>query len=187
MTFNDLSTRAVVLIIDHLEAIADFGRTAPAKSVDKAASALANVAKLYGMPIVVSGIAMGGDPELTPRVSDALGDNVNILVRQTTDSFDDDAIRGAIEGTGRKTVLIAGIVTEIAVQRAALGGKERGFDTRVVFDACNGSSERSEDAAIHRMTQAGVVLTSVPAVIGELTTDFSDPRTQQAFGLLAKL
>ncbi len=68
------------------------------------------------------------------------------------------------------------------MQRAALGGKARGFDTQVVFDACNGVSERSENAAIHRMTQAGVVLTSVPAVVGELAFDRSDPRTPKAFG-----
>jgi nicotinamidase-related amidase len=137
------------------------------------------------MPIVVSGIAMGSAPKLTPALREALGD-VQIHVRQTTDSFDDDVIRGAVEATGRRTVLIAGIVTEIAVQRAALGGKGRGYDTQVIFDACNGASERSEDAAIHRMSHAGIVLSSVSAVVGELAIDFSDARTQQLFGLLSK-
>jgi hypothetical protein len=37
------------------------------------------------------------------------------------------------------------------------------------------------------MRQAGVVLSSVPALVGELAIDFSDPRTQKAFGLLAQL
>jgi hypothetical protein len=37
------------------------------------------------------------------------------------------------------------------------------------------------------MSQAGVVLSSVPAVIGELAIDFSDPRIPKAFGLLAGL
>jgi nicotinamidase-related amidase len=99
-------------------------------------------------------------------------------------SFDDPAIRGAIESTGRRTVLIAGIITEVAVQRAALGGKARGFDAQAILDACNGASQRSEDAAIYRMNQAGVILSSVPAVIGELATDFYDTRTPKLFGLL---
>lgn len=68
-----------------------------------------NVAKLYNIPIVVSGIPTGSTPHLTPAVREALGEDVKIHVRQTTDSFDDDAIRGAIESTGRKIVLIAGI------------------------------------------------------------------------------
>jgi nicotinamidase-related amidase len=84
-------------------------------------------------------------------------------------------------------VLIAGIITEIAVQRAALGGKARGFDTQVIFDACNGASERSEDASMHRMSYGGIALSSVPAVIGELATDFNDSRTGKLFGLFSQL
>lgn len=182
MALNDLSTRAVVLIIDELEDVAPLGKTASAKDVDQAAAALVTATKLFGIPVVVSG--NGTAPKLTPAVRAALGD-VQIHLRQTTDSFDDTAIRGAVEATGRRTVLIAGIVTEIAVQRAALGGRQRGYDTQVVLDACNGASARSEDAAIHRMNHAGVVLSSVPAVIGELAIDFSDARTQQLFAVLS--
>jgi nicotinamidase-related amidase len=186
MALDDLSTRAVVLVIDHLDAVAPMGRTAPAKQVDLAAAALVNAAKLFDIPIVASGISMRGVPKLTPAVREALR-GVQLHVRQTTDSFDDAAIRDAIESSGRRSVLIAGIITEIAVQRAALGGKERGFDTRVVLDACNGASERSEVAAVHRMNHSGVVLSSVPAVIGELATDFADSRTQKLFGLFPEL
>jgi nicotinamidase-related amidase len=187
MSLNDLSARAVVLLIDEIEGIAEMGRTASAKSVDKAAAALANAANIFGIPIVVSGIAFPDPPKLTSALRAAVGKAAQIHVRQTTDSFDDPAIRGAIEATGRKTVLIAGIVTEIAVQRAAFGGKERGYETQVVLDACNGVSERTEEAAIHRMSDAGVVLTSVPAVVGEMAIDFADPRTQKLFGLLQEL
>jgi hypothetical protein len=187
MSLNDLAARAVVLLIDEIEGIAEMGRTAPAKSVDRATAVLANAANLFGIPIVISGIAIAGPPKLTAAVREAVGDQVQIHVRQTTDSFDDEVIRGAMEATGRKTVLIAGIVTEIAVQRAAFGGKARGFDTQVVLDACNGASERTEDAAIHRLSDGGVTLTSTPAIIGELAIDFSDPRTQKAFGLLQQL
>ena len=186
MTPNDLSTRAVVLIIDELETVAPMGRTASAKQVDLAAAALVTAAKLFNIPIVISGVVFGSEPKLTEALREALGD-VQIHVRQTTDSFDDAAIREAIESTGRRTVLIAGIITEIAVQRAALGGKERGFDTRIVLDACNGASERSENAAVHRMNHAGVVLSSVPAIIGELAIDFADPRTPNLFGLFSQL
>jgi nicotinamidase-related amidase len=185
MASNPLATRAVLLIVDHLVDVAPMGHTAPAQAVDETVAALADLAKLYDIPIVFSG--MGTAPQPTPALRKALGDDVKIHVRQTTDSFDDNAIRGAIESTGRKTVLIAGIITEIAAQRAALGGKQRGFDTHVVFDACNGSSKRSEDAAMHCMAQAGVVLSSLPAVIGELAVDFSDPRTGKTFAPLSQL
>jgi nicotinamidase-related amidase len=124
---------------------------------------------------------------LTSALQDALGKDVKIHVRSTTDSFDNEEIRQTIESLNRSTVLIAGIVTEVAVQRPALSGKERGLDTRVVLDACNGASERSEHAALTRMAHAGVVLTSVPSILGELAVDLGDPRAQKAIGLLMDL
>ncbi len=187
MSLNDLSTRAVLLLVDHQEGIAEMGRTAPAKSVDKAVAALASVSKLFGIPIVFSGIAMNGPPKLTHALRGVAGDDATIHVRQTTNSFDDAAIRSAIDSTGRSTILIAGIITEIAAQRAALGAKERGYEAQLVLDASNGASERSEKASVHRMVQTGVTVTSVPAIIGELAVDFSDPRALEAVGLLQHL
>lgn len=72
MAFNELCKRAVLLIVDHLEGVAPLGHTTLAKSIDEAAAALVNVAKLYDIPIVVSGISMGTAPQLTPAVSEAL-------------------------------------------------------------------------------------------------------------------
>jgi nicotinamidase-related amidase len=187
MSLNDLASRAAVLLVDHQEGIAQHASTAKEKTVDRTAAALVKAAQLYNMPIIVSGIAMGAPPKLTRALGEALGTDVHIYVRSTTDSFDNAEIRSAIEATGRTTVLIAGIVTEIAVMRPALSGKERGLDTRVVFDACNGASERSELASIERMQHSGVVLTSVPAILGELAVDFSDPRAQKAIGLMMEL
>jgi hypothetical protein len=123
MSLNDLAARAVVLLIDEIEGIAEMGRTAPAKSVDRATAVLANAANLFGIPIVISGIAIAGPPKLTAAVREAVGDQAQIYVRQTTDSFDDEVIRGAMEATGRKTVLIAGIVTEIACSAPHLAAK----------------------------------------------------------------
>jgi nicotinamidase-related amidase len=185
MASNQLSTSAVLLIVDQLVDVAPLGHTMPAPSVDETVAALADLAKLCDIPIVFSGYAMGGTPVPTPALRKALGDGYKIHIRQTTDSFDDDAIRTAVEATGRKTVLIAGIITEIAVQRAALGGRARGFDMHVVFDACNGSSTRIEEAALQRLTEADVMVTSLPAVIGELTVDLADSRTGKAFAPLA--
>jgi hypothetical protein len=37
------------------------------------------------------------------------------------------------------------------------------------------------------MGHGGVVLASVPAVIGELAVDFSDPRVQKLFGIMQSL
>lgn len=181
---SKLAGDGIVLFVDHQHGIAERARTSERKDVDLAAAKLAKLARTYGMPVVVSAIAMSGPPKITSELKDALGDDVAVLVRNGTDSLDEPAIADAIEKTGRKTLLIAGIVTEVAVQRPALSGLTRGFRTQVVLDACNGAGERSENAAVARMTQAGVEMTSVPTIIGELAADFADPRVKQVLPLL---
>jgi hypothetical protein len=47
MGLNALSIRAVLLLIDEIESIAGMGHTASMNSVDKAAAALVNLAKLF--------------------------------------------------------------------------------------------------------------------------------------------
>jgi nicotinamidase-related amidase len=159
-----LADAAAILFVDHQQGFAEGACTADTKSVDDAAAKLAQASQIYGMPIVASVVALRGEPKLTRRLADVLGDSVPLHARNGTNSLDDPAISRPIENTGGKTVLIAGIVTEIAVERAALGAVDKGYRVQVVLDACNGKSERSERAAILRMTQAGIEMTSVPAV-----------------------
>jgi hypothetical protein len=54
---------------------------------------------------VVSAVGLAGKPKLTSAVADALGDDTPVHVRSTTDSFDNDAIRAAVELTSVSTVL----------------------------------------------------------------------------------
>ncbi len=147
--------------------------------------ALATLAKIFELPVIVTVVpGQDGTPgALMPELVDVLGP-VTPLVRFTTDSFDNPAIRAAIEATGRKTLLLSGVATEIAVMRPALRGVRNGYDVQVVLDACGGVSARSEDAALRRLTQAGVTLTSIAALTGELAADFTQPKGQQAIPVM---
>jgi nicotinamidase-related amidase len=180
-----LAETAAVLLVDHQHGIAENAQTADHNTVDKNAAWLAKAAQIFGMPLVVSVVGLRGTPELTHELRAALGDDATLHERSGTDSLDDPTIAGLLKETGRTTLLIAGIVTEIAVQRPALSGARHGYRVQVVLDASNGRSERSEQAALMRMTAAGVELTSIPAILGELARDFGDPRVRELFALMA--
>lgn len=180
-----LAQSAAVLFVDHQHGIAENAQTADHKAVDKNAARLARAAQIFNMPIVVSVVALRGQPELTHELRAALGDGVALHERLGTDSLDDPTIAALLKESGRSTLLIAGIVTEIAVQRPALSAGRHGYRAQIVLDACNGRSDRSEQAALMRMAAAGVELTSIPAIVGELARDFRDPRTGDLLGLMA--
>jgi nicotinamidase-related amidase len=149
---------------------------------------LAKLAKLLEIPAVVSGIRGedGGAAKIIPEIAEGLGE-LPTLHRTTCDSFLNPEIVAAIRATGRKTLLISGVATELAVQLPALTASEQGYKVYVVLDACGGMSERTEQATLLRITQAGATAVSVMTLAGELAGDLREPRAQQAVGILYEM
>ncbi len=178
----------LVLFADLQAGIADLPLTVPYTRLQKGVLALSRLAHLLGMPAIVSAIqGQDGSPaKIMPEIAQGLGE-LPVHYRTTADSFDNQAIKQAIEATGRKTILIAGTATEVAVQLPALSGSDLGYRVFIVIDAVAGISERTEDAALRRIAQAGASTVSVATLSGELAGDFSQPRAQQAIGILFEM
>ena len=178
----------LVLFADLQAGIADLPLTVPYTRLQKGVLALSRLAHLLGMPAIVSAIqGQDGSPaKIMPEIAQGLGE-LPVHYRTTADSFENQAIKQAIEATGRKTILIAGTATEVAVQLPALSGSDLGYRVFIVIDAVAGMSERTEDAALRRLAQAGASTVSVATLSGELAGDFSQPRAQQAIGILFEM
>ena len=175
---------AVVLLVDLQKNLANMELTADSKALRQSISGLVKVAKVYELPIVVSTITFGGD--LLSEVSSELK-GVEPFVRQQTNALEDAPTVAAIEATGRKTLIVAGIVTEVAASMPALAAAKSGFTVALVYDACGGASKRSEHAALERLVQGGVIPLSVPQLIGEFVTDFGSEQGQGAMKILMSL
>ena len=193
MTTNTAVSRidpqdVVILFADLQAGIVELTQTNPLPRLKTAVLALAKLAKLFNMPAIVSGI-QGEDvspAKVLPEIAQALGE-LPTHHRTTCDSLLIPDIGAAINGTGRKSLLIAGVATELAVQLPALTASDRGYRVYVVLDACGGMSERTEQAALLRMTQAGATAVSVMALAGEIAGDFRQPAAQQAIGILYEM
>ena len=179
---------ALILFTDLQAGIADLPLTVPYPRLQRGVLALARLAHLLGLPAIVSAV-MGQDgtpARVMPEIAQGLGE-LPTHYRMTADSFENAAIRAAVDATSRKTVLIAGVATELAVQLPALSGSDLGYRVFVVVDACGGISPRTEDAALRRMAQAGASTVSIATLCGELAGDFSQPTAQQAIGILFEM
>jgi nicotinamidase-related amidase len=179
---------AVILFADLQSGIVELTQTNPLPKLKTAVLALAKLAKLFDIPAIVSGVQGedGSPAKVIPEIAQALGD-LPTHHRTTCDSFLNSEIADAIKSTGRKTVLISGVATELAVQLPALTGSDLGYRVYVVLDACGGMSERTEQAALLRITQAGATAVSVMALAGEIAGDFRDSKAQQAIGILYEM
>ena len=179
---------ALVLFADLQLGIFERAKTIPPDRLQLGVRALAKLAKLFEMPAIVSGIrGEGGEPAIIiPEIAEGLGE---ILThhRTTCDSFLNAEILAAVQATRRKTLLISGVATELAVQLPALTASDMGYEVYVVIDACGGVSERTEQAALQRMTKAGVTMVSVMTLAGEFAGDFREAKAQQAVGILYEM
>lgn len=175
----------LVLFADLQAGIVELAQTMPLDSLKRGVFALARLAKLFEMPAIVSGVAGedGGPATMISQIADGLGD-LPTHQRTTCDSFLNEEIVAAIEATGRKTLLLSGVATELAVQLPALTASDQGYKVYVVLDACGGISERTEQAALLRMTKAGATTVSVMTLAGELAGDLREARAQQAIRIL---
>ncbi len=104
--------------------------------------------------------------------------------RTFTSAFADTPTAAAIAETGRRTLVLSGVASEIVVQRTALDALASGYAVYVAVDACGGVSARTEDAAWRRITQAGGVTTSVTTFAAELAGDFTSELGGQTLGIM---
>jgi nicotinamidase-related amidase len=184
MTYAPLDpTNTAVLFADLQAGIIELTATNEVARLRRAVAALAKLAHIFDIPAVITTGPADGGPRVTPEIAAALG-ALPPHTRNTTDAFLHAPTRDAIAATRRNTLLIAGVATEIIVQHSALSGAAKGFDVQVVIDACGGISPRTEDAALRRLTQGGVVITSIASIAGQLAGDFTQPNGSKALAVL---
>jgi nicotinamidase-related amidase len=187
MTYTPLDPkRAVILFADLQAGIIELAATHDPTRLRRGVSALAKLAHLFDIPAIVTTAPSEGGVRVTPEIAAALGELPQHM-RTTTDAFTHAPTRDAIMKTGRKTLLVAGVATEIIVQHSSLSAAAHGFEVQVVIDACGGLSPRTEDAALRRLTQNGVAIASIASIAGQLAGDFTASLGSQAIGVLYEM
>jgi nicotinamidase-related amidase len=167
---NPRPDNAALLFLDLQVEIVPNSRTLDVATLRRTTGVLAKLAALHGIPAFLSAVPPGG--AFFPEVTGPLGD-AQPRFRQQTSAFADAGLVEALRAAGRHNLLLAGVASEIVVQRTALDALAAGFATFIVVDACGGLGARTEDAAWRRIGAAGGITTSVPTFAAELTGDFA--------------
>jgi nicotinamidase-related amidase len=137
---------------------------------------LAKAAKGFDMPIVLSTVGVGfgfNGPTLASIQAELEG--LEPIDRTSMNAFEDDAFREAVEATGRKRLIVAGLHTEICLTFATVQALKDGYDVLYVTDAVGGRSQVAHRTAIERLAHAGAVPTTALAVVTELFRDWATP------------
>lgn len=177
----------IVLFVDLQAGIVELTQTNPLERLRKSVAALGKLASLFSMPVIVSAVReQNADAVMLSEIRDSIGE-YKVHYRTTCNSFQNDQIADLARTSGRHTILLSGVATELAVQLPAVSASNAGYRVFVVIDACGGMSQRTEQAALDRIGQAGGTSISVMTLAGEIAGDLREARAQQAVRILFEM
>jgi nicotinamidase-related amidase len=136
---------------------------------------LGRIAMAFELPVVLSTVYVKhGMSGTNAELREALP-GVPEIDRTTMNSWEDPDFRAAVERSGRKKLLIAGLWTEVCVAFPTLDALRAGYQVYVVADAIGGVSRVAHESAMQRMIQAGAIPISVLGLACELQRDWGRP------------
>ncbi|CAH0201156.1 MULTISPECIES: isochorismate family cysteine hydrolase YcaC [unclassified Pseudomonas] len=164
---------AAVLLVDHQAGLLSLVRDIDPDKFKNNVLALADIAKFFNLPtILTTSFETGPNGPLVPELKEMFPDAPYIARPGQINAWDNEDFVKAIKATGKKQLIIAGVVTEVCVAFPALAAIEEGFDVFVVTDASGTFNQISRDSAWQRMTVAGAQLMNWFAVACELHRDW---------------
>ena len=109
---------------------------------------------------------------------------IEIIDRSSVNAFDDVRVARAIEATGRKKLIFAGISLEVCAAFPAITAVGKGLDAYVAVDASGTFSETKRQVGLLRMQQAGVILSDYATLMVEILKDNARPEAGKVYGAM---
>lgn len=164
---------AAVLLVDHQAGLLSLVRDIDPDKFKNNVLALADLAKYFELPtILTTSFENGPNGPLMPELTKLFPEAPYIARPGQINAWDNEAFVEAIKATGKKQLIIAGVVTEVCVAFPALSALAEGFEVFVVTDASGTFNALTRDSAWDRMSTAGAQLMTWFGVACELHRDW---------------
>ena len=138
-----------VLLVDHQAGLLSLVRDIDPDKFKNNVLALADLASYFKLPtILTTSFEDGPNGPLVPELKAQFPDAPYIARPGQINAWDNEDFVKAIKATGKKQLIIAGVVTEVCVAFPALAAIEEGFDVFVVTDASGTFNQISRDLSL---------------------------------------
>src|SRR6266404_730323 len=152
------SANAALVLVDHQVGLMTGVRDYSTGELKHNVVALAKAAKVLKVPTVVTTTARDSMWGPTfPELVEALG-GIQIIDRSSVNAWDDPKVAAAIEATGRKKLIFAGISLEVCAAFPAITALGKGYDAYVAVDASGTFSQTKREAGLMRARSTGRLL-----------------------------
>lgn len=135
---------------------------------------LGRIARDFNIPTVLTtvGVELGVNQKTAVELRAVLPD-VKEIDRTTMNSWEDPEFLHAIQATGKKKIIMAGLWTEVCVAFPTLDAINEGYEVYPVVDAIGGVTLEAHEAAMQRMIQAGAKPITTLQLACELQRDWA--------------
>ncbi len=170
----------VVTLIDHqpqmLFGTSNFDRQGIINNV----VALSKATRVFDVPVVLSTVETKSfSGNMWPQLK-AVFPNQTPIERSSMNSWDDKNFVAAIEKSGKKKIVLAGLWTETCVALPTVQAIYDGYEVYVVEDCCGDVSQLAHDNAMKRVVQAGAKPVTSLSVMLEWQRDWANRGTYDA-------
>lgn len=164
---------AAVLLVDHQAGLLSLVRDIDPDKFKNNVLALAEMAKYFELPtILTTSFETGPNGPLVAELKEMLPDAPYIARPGQINAWDNEDFLAAVKATGKRQLIIAGVVTEVCVAFPALSALEEDFEVFVITDASGTFNAMTRDAAWDRMSAAGAQLLTWFGAACELHRDW---------------
>lgn len=181
---------AALLFIDHQVGTINWMHSISHAECKRNTLALAKAARATGMPVVLtSSMEDHAQGPLFPEFEEILPDQFKNRIKRAgiVDAFDDPNFRSAVEATGRKKLIMCGLLTEVCVVYPAMSALSEGFEVQIVADASGSATKASDQYALDRSRQAGAAVVSTVQIISEMVSNWAEGAGPEILPILGEL
>jgi nicotinamidase-related amidase len=164
---------AALVLIDHQSEIMQPVRDYSPAEFPNNVIGLAKLGKVFKLPTVLStSLGQGPNGPFIPEVVSMFPDVPVIDRPGIIDAWDDPKFVAAIEKTGRKNLIMAGVTVDVCLAFAAIEAIEAGYNVYGVIDASGALEVTIRENAVARMKDYGVTPINWTTVAAELQRDW---------------
>ena len=173
-----------ILLVDHQPGVLQMGGSLPAELVTRHAATLAKLGEDLNIPLVITttrenleflGTTLPAIQTAAPKAFE------NRIIRGgTLNAFVDPAFNKTVADTGRRNLVIAGLLTDVCLFNTVTSAVAAGYNVLVAADASSTSTVLADTVTYARLRSLGVQAVSTWGILFELFSDLNTPEGQQA-------
>ena len=168
---------SAMLLIDHQQGTIKLAKNIAYEQIVQNTRALARTAQETGMPLVLTsseeenfqGLLLEDLQTLAPAAYKNRVKRPGIV-----DCWEFEPFKQAVEATGKKKLIMAGLTNDVCIVFPAISATEDGYEVQVVIDAGGSPTQVADETSTQRMKDHGVTLTTTNQLMAELAYDWAN-------------